>query len=403
MEVCMDSLSIRKSIDEIYDEIVTIRRDIHMHPELSEHEERTENAICSYLDKLSIEYEKDISGHGVIARIGKKDAEYGVAIRADIDALPIKESTGLPYASANDGVMHACGHDIHTAILLGTAKLLKGMENELKGAVKLFFQPAEETTGGAAGMIQHDGLNSPRITRVLSLHVDPNYPTGTVYLSTGKMNASTTDMSIKVKGVACHGAHPDKGIDAIVAASHIVLALQTISSRFAAPTTPVIVTIGTISGGSKENVIAGEVELKGTIRALDFETRDFIKAHIKTIAENTAAAFGACAEVSMLDGYPPLVNDKESALTIADIARKELGESGIVFMEEPSLGADDFAYFTSKVRGVYFNIGTYKKGQHEPQMLHNEFFSPDEECIKAGILMEVLGTLKFLDEDEPGA
>ena len=146
MEVCMDSLSIRKSIDEIYDEIVTIRRDIHMHPELSEHEERTENAICSYLDKLSIEYEKDISGHGVIARIGKKDAEYGVAIRADIDALPIKESTGLPYASANDGVMHACGHDIHTAILIGTAKLLKGMENELKGAVKLFFQPASEPT-----------------------------------------------------------------------------------------------------------------------------------------------------------------------------------------------------------------------------------------------------------------
>ena len=173
--------------------------------------------------------------------------------------------------------------------------------------------------------------------------------------------------------------------------------------KAAAPTTPVIVTIGTIHGGSKENVCAGQVKLAGTIRALDFETRDFIKAHVKTIAENTAAAFGASAEVIMNDGYPPLVNDVATSLAIADVAEKEIGRGSVIFMDDPSLGADDFAYFTSKVPGVYFNIGTYKEGQALPQALHNENFAPDEECIKYGVLMNVLGALRLLDEDEAKA
>lgn len=395
----MNGEQIKAMIDNELAELVEIRRDLHMHPELSEHEERTERVICARLDKLGIAYEAGVAGHGIIASIGPKDAKYGIAIRADIDALPVTECTGLPYASVNRGVMHACGHDIHTAVLLGAASIFKAMESELKGAVKLFFQPAEETIGGAQRMIEHDGLNNPKITRVMGMHVDPTVPVGCIHLAKSRMNASTTELIINVNGISCHGAHPDQGIDAVVAAAHIVLALQTISSRFASPTTPVIVTIGTIHGGSKENVCAGQVKLTGTIRALDIETREFIKAHVKNIAENTAAAFGASAEVIMRDGYPPLVNDAATSLAIADVAEKEIGSGSVVFMEAPSLGADDFAYFTSKVPGVYFNIGTYKEGQPLPQALHNERFAPDEECIKYGVIMNVFGALRLLDED----
>ena len=231
----MNSAQIKAMVEDEFEELVEIRRDLHMHPELSEHEERTEKAICTQLDKLGIPYEAGVAGHGIIATVGPKDAKYGIAIRADIDALPITECTGLPYASVNKGVMHACGHDIHTTVLLGAAKIFKAMESELKGAVKLFFQPAEETIGGAERMIAHDGLNSPKIKRVMGMHVDPTVPTGCIHLAKSRMNASTTELIINVNGVACHGAHPDQGIDAIVVASHIVLALQTISSRFAAP------------------------------------------------------------------------------------------------------------------------------------------------------------------------
>ena len=185
----MNSAQIKAMVEAEFEELVEIRRDLHMHPELSEHEERTEKAICAQLDKLGIPYEAGVAGHGIIATVGPKDAKYGIAIRADIDALPITECTGLPYASVNKGVMHACGHDIHTTVLLGAAKIFKAMESELKGAVKLFFQPAEETIGGAERMIAHDGLNSPKITRVMGMHVDPTVPTGCIHLAKSRMNA----------------------------------------------------------------------------------------------------------------------------------------------------------------------------------------------------------------------
>ena len=270
----------------------------------------------------------------------------------------------------------------------------------LPGAVKLFFQPAEETVGGAHGMIEHGCLKNPCVTRVMSLHVDPNYETGKVLVCNGKMNASKTELSITVNGTSCHGAHPEKGVDSIVVAAQVISALQSISSRFSAPTTPLIVTLGTIHGGTKENIIAGSVEMRGTIRALDFATRDFVKAKVKEIAQGTAAAFGATATVEMSDGYPPLVNDRATSQRLSEVAQAALGAENVVFMEEPSLGADDFAYFTEAVPGTYFNIGTATPGNPQPQMLHSETFCPDERCIKTGILLEVLGTLAFLEDDK---
>lgn len=396
----MDAARIRTAIDAIFNEIVALRRDIHKHPELSQQEERTMYVISERLTALGIPHETNVAGYGVVATIGRPDAKHAVGIRADIDALPIQEENDVPYASEIPGVMHACGHDVHTAILLGVAEILKGMEAELPGAVKLFFQPAEETVGGAHGMIEHGCLENPRVTRVMSLHVDPNYEAGKVLVCNGKMNASTTELFITVNGTSCHGAHPEKGVDSIVVASQVVLALQSISSRFTAPTTPVIVTIGTINGGTKENIIAGSVEMRGTIRALDFATRDFVKAKVKEIAEGTAAAYGATAQVIMRDGYPPLVNDRATSQRLTEVAQTSLGAENVVFMEEPSLGADDFAYFTEAVPGTYFNIGTATPGSTQPQMLHSETFCPDESCIKTGMLLEVMAALAFLEEDK---
>ncbi len=396
----MDSSKIRATVDMVFDEIVALRRDIHMHPELSEKEERTMQRISDYLTKLGIPHETNVAGFGVVATVGDPNAAYAVGIRADIDALPVQEENDVPYASKAPGVMHACGHDVHTAILLGTARVLKGMESELSGAVKLFFQPAEETVGGAKRMIDHGCLENPRVTRVMSLHVDPNYDVGKVLICPGRMNASTTELSITVNGVSCHGAHPEKGVDAIVAAAQVVTALQSISSRSVAPTTPVIVTIGKIQGGTKENIVAGSVEMRGTIRALDFETRDFVKARVKAVAENAAAAYGATAVVNLRDGYPPLVNDREATMRMAKIAEEALGAENVVYMEEPSLGADDFAYFTAAVPGTYFNIGSTTPGHTARQMLHSELFCPDENCIKTGILMEVLGALAYLEDSK---
>lgn len=396
----MDPCKVRAAIDEIYDGVVALRRDIHMHPELSQKEERTMRVISERLTALKIPHETNVAGYGIVATVGDPHATHAVGIRADIDALPIQEENDIPYASKVPGVMHACGHDIHTAILLGTAEILKGMESELPGAVKLFFQPAEETTGGARGMIEHGCLNQPRVTRVMSLHVDPNCEAGKVLICNGKMNASTTELVITVNGTSCHGAHPEKGVDSIVVAAQVITALQSISSRFSAPTTPLIVTLGTIQGGTKENIIAGSVEMRGTIRALDFATRDFVKAKVKAIAEGTAAAFGATATVRMSDGYPPLVNDRATSERLAALAREALGAENVLFMEEPSLGADDFAYFTAAVPGTYFNIGAATPGNPQPQMLHSETFCPDESCIKTGMLLEVLGALAFLKEDQ---
>lgn len=395
----MDKTSIKSAVDLAFDEIVAIRRDLHMHPELSEQEARTEDVICAYLDKIGVDYRRGISGHGVIATVGPKDAKCAVGIRGDIDALPVEELTGLPFASVNPGVMHACGHDMHTAMQLGVAKVLKGFESELKGAVKLFFQPAEETVGGANGMIAEGAMVDPPVTRVIGTHVDPRDEVGQINLSIEKMNASTTEFTVNVRGISCHGAHPDQGIDAVVVAAHVVLALQTISSRFAAPTRPVIVTIGTIHGGTKENIVAGEVQLHGTIRALDLDTREFIKSHVDSISKGTAAAFGGSAEVTFIDGYPPLVNNRASSLALIDIATEELGSANVHIIDEPSLGADDFAYFSNAAPGVYFNIGCHTNGGYEPQSLHNGHMVAHEEALRVGMLLEILTALRFIDED----
>lgn len=395
-------MNIKKRIDEIYEYAVSIRRHIHMNPELSDQEFETAEFISEKLNELGIEHDIKVARTGIVATITGKlplcnnKISTVVGIRADIDALPIQEAIESEYKSKKQGIMHACGHDMHTAILIGTAKILKEMENEFYGTIKLFFQPAEETIGGANRMIQLGYMQDPKVNTTLALHVAPYLPSGTVEFCKGKMNAASTEFSISVNGTSCHGAHPENGSDSIVVASSIVCALQSITSRNLSPTNPGIVTVGRFNSGTRNNIIAGEANLSGIIRALDIPTRDKIKNRVKVLSESIALGFDAQAKVNFIDSYPALINNEEVVDIMISIAKENLGEKNIYYMKEPSLGADDFSYFTQISKGIYFNIGTNSGKEEHFQEIHNEWYNPDESSIKTGILLEVLGALKIL-------
>ena len=383
-------------VHALYPEMVQLRRHLHQHPELSGEEHQTLAFILSHLDAWQIPYTRYANG-GICAMIGQ--GEKAIGIRADMDALPIEEKTGLCYASQNPGVMHACGHDMHTAILLAAAKMFKMQEKELPCMVKLFFQPAEETVGGAKIMVDGGCMENPHVAQVLALHVDPALPVGTASFLPGKMNAAVIELDIKVKGKGCHGAHPEQGVDAIVAAAQIICALQTVNSRLSAPTDPVVLTIGILQGGTGRNIVAGEVLLQGTVRVLDMETAKNVKAHIIRMAESTAAAFGATAEVTLTDDYPALINHPALTRNLYQYAKEMLGEENVILLDTPSMGADDFAYFTQAAPGCYFNIGTGKKGE-PAQSLHSGSFAPQEEAMETGLSL-LSAFVRHLMEETP--
>lgn len=391
------NFNIKENVDRIYPEIVKIRRHIHENPELSQHEKETSALVCRVLDEHGISYQSGIAGYGVVAQISH--GSRAVGIRADMDALPIYENTGLPYASKVEGVMHACGHDMHTAILLGTAMLLKELEPELDAndsAVKFFFQPAEETIGGAKQLIEAGCMENPKVDKVIALHIDPNYKTGTVVLKYGPMNAATQEFEITVNGKSGHGAHPEVGIDAIVMASNIVTSLQTISSRFNAPTTPVIVNIGKFQAGEAANVVAGTAQLKGTMRALEPGIMEANKNNLTRIVDGICSAYGGSADIYWHDdGYPALINKDSVCALVEDVARELYGDEAIAIMPEPSLGADDFAYFAMAADSCYFNIGVTPENE-DSYPLHNEHLAPSEDAMKVGIAIEVASVLRML-------
>ena len=387
---------IKEQVEQVYEEVLAFRRDLHMHPELSEQEIRTEEKTCSRLDALQIPYQRGVAGHGVCAVIRGTTADRTVGIRADIDALPVAEQTELAYASLNLGVMHACGHDMHTAILLGTAAILKQNADTLPGTVKLFFQPSEETIGGAKQMIDAGCLEDPHVENVIALHVDPMTDLGKLKFTKGCMNAATTEMELTVRGKACHGAHPDTGIDVLPPACSIVAALQTIVSRNLAPTTPAVVTVGTFQSGTAKNVISGEAKLGGTIRALDLDVMAYLKKRVQKIAVDTAEAYGTSCEVFFEDSYPPLRNSDELSALLLPAMEEVFGTENILRNEIPSLGADDFSYFTQTCRGLYFDLGTHDPCSDEYVPLHSEPLAPPEEAVKVGMLAELTAVYTIL-------
>ena len=386
----------RTQVDDIFDEVLALRRDIHMHPELSEQEVRTEALICDWLDRLQIPYEKDVAGHGVCATIYGQNTESTAAIRADIDALPVTEQTGLACSSQNPGVMHACGHDMHTAILLGTAKILKANEKTLPGTVRLLFQPSEETIGGAKQMIDAGCLQNPDIQNIIALHVAPEIDCGRLEFVKGYMNAASCEFYLTVKGKSCHGAHPENGIDVLPPACAIVSGLQTIVTRNLPATTPAIITVGKFHSGTANNIVSGEAKLSGIIRTFDLSLREFIKERIRQLAQDTAASFGASCDAVFVDSYPSLKNSDTLFDLITPVMEDLFGRENIAYADVPSLGADDFAYFTQGYQGLYFNLGTHdpKSGEYWP--LHSDHFAPEEEALRVGMLAELAAVYTIL-------
>ncbi|MBR5489030.1 MAG: amidohydrolase [Firmicutes bacterium] len=390
---------IKSRIDEIFDEVVAFRRELHMYPELSEQESETAGRIQARLANLDIEFIPDVAGHGVIGTVYGQNKEKAVGIRADIDALPITEQTDFTYKSQIPGVMHACGHDIHTAILYGTAKILSEMKEELPGSVKFFFQPSEETVGGAKQMIDEGCLRKPEVKSVIGLHVESTVPAGSVLFTPGPMNAASCEFYVTVTGKSCHGAHPDQGIDPLIPACNMVTALQSVITRRLDPAETGLITVGQFHSGTKNNVIPGESKFSGIIRTLNLANRDMIKSEIEKVCHGIAAAHGAVAAVEFHDSYPSLENDDELFEWVKSAAVEALGEEKIILQPKPSLGADDFSYFCHESRGLYYMIGTGLTDGRESFSIHSEFFNPDEECIRIGILTEVMSALKILEEE----
>ena len=406
-------MNLTKSIEKANERAVEFFRHLHAHPELSEKEENTADFICSILNELQIPCRRsrtDCSVTGFIAGAdsGKTDktADGGAAsdicigIRADIDALPVCENTGLSYQSQNPGVMHACGHDMHTAILLGAAIVLKELADagKLAGSVKLLFQPAEESIGGADAMIKAGAMENPKVNKTIGLHVNPSEETGTATFCSGPMNAAVDDFSCRIQGRQAHGAKPEEGVDSIVAAADIIMRLQTVVSRMTAPTNPVVITIGQIHAGTAPNIIPDSVTLGGTLRALNNETLDFLRCKTEETAKSTAAFYGAEAEFLWMNTpFPPLINDAEVTEILEKAAESCPHIHTVKHLARPDMGADDYAFFTQAAPGSYFTLGCTKKGE-TGYPLHNEKFAADPAAILAGIEIEVCGVLKLLEE-----
>lgn len=363
--------------DEIQQKLVDFRRDIHKHPELSWQEERTSAKVCAFLDDLNISYTSGVGETGVIADIpGQHDGPI-IALRGDMDALPVHEETGLSFSSETDGVMHACGHDGHTAILLGAAKLLIGNEPPLL-PVRLIFQPAEETALGAKRMIQEGVLKG--VAMIFGGHIDRHYPCGTIVVTEGAVNASSDKFTIEITGQGGHAARPHEAIDAVVMGSLLVMAIQTIVSREVNPAHPSVVSIGRFSAGTAGNVIAGQAILEGSIRAQDPEVREHLHRSIYRIAESTGQLHDAEIKVNIKHGPPPLINSKEMTDLAHRAAVNTVGEAKVMELITANMGGEDFSYYLDHIPGCYVRYGAQIPGK-EGYPAHSSRFDFDEEAL----------------------
>ena len=378
--------------------VIACRRDIHQHPELGNREFRTSKLVADRLRELGIEVKTPIAHTGVVGILRGGKPGKVVGLRADMDALPVTEAVDVPFKSTvrttyNDqevGVMHACGHDAHVAILLGVAEVLAGIKNELPGTVVFLFQPAEEGApqgeeGGAQLMVKEGALDNPKVDAVFGLHVTSRYPVGELAYRPGAMMAAVDSFRIKVHGKQTHGAYPWLGVDPIVIASQIVLGLQTIPSRqLDVSLAPSVVTVGAIHGGVRNNIIPDDVEMIGTIRSLDTKMRDQIHASIKRTAKDIAESGGATADVSIESGYPATYNDPALTEKIAPTFRRLTNNVEVV---NPTLGAEDFSMYQQKVPGVFFWLGTRPKDKtaEEAASNHSPLFYVDESGLELGV------------------
>ncbi|MFP4025936.1 MAG: M20 family metallopeptidase [Thiohalospira sp.] len=388
-------MAIEQKIKELakkyFNQVVDIRRHLHQYPELSFKEYETSKYIISLLNDWGIQYKSGIAENGVVAIIeGKNPEKRCIALRADIDALPVEEKNQIPYKSKNKGVMHACGHDAHTASLLGVILILNELRSEIEGTVKFIFQPAEELLpGGAKLMIDQGVLKNPEPEIVIGQHVYPELPAGKVGMKSGAYMASTDEIYMAIKGKGGHGAMPDKINDTVLTASHIIVALQQISSRLAPAGTPTVLSFGKLIANGATNVIPDEVYLEGTFRTMNEDWRAKAHQKINTIATGIAKSMGAEIEISIKKGYPVLINDEKITLRAKKAAQKFLGDTNVVDLDF-RMTAEDFAYFSQLKPSVFYRLGT-SPDEKECSPLHSAHFNINENALETG-----MGTMAYL-------
>lgn len=391
----VDNDYLKTKAAEIEEWIINIRRDFHKYPELGFEEYRTRDKIIEYLEEMNIEY-NIIATTGVVGIIRGKEKGKTVALRADMDALPMTDKKEVSYKSKINGKMHSCGHDAHMAILLGAAKILQELKGSIKGNVKLLFQPAEETLGGAKPMIEEGVLDSPYVDGIFGLHVDNSLEKGTIGIRYGQMKAASDMIDIVIYGKNSHGAYPQNGIDAIAIANQVMSSLQTIVSRNVDPRSSAVLTIGTIKGGYARNIVADKVEMEGIVRTLNRETRKLVLYNIKNIVEKVSQSMGGKGELIRTEGYVALNNHDNMVNIVKQNGLELLGKENIYEMPYPSFGVEDFSFFTEARPSAFFHLGSGNQAKGIVEGGHTPYFDIDEDCLADGVLLQVKNALEFL-------
>ena len=391
---------IKKLSHDYSTEVVAMRRHLHANPELSFQEINTAKFIAEKLKSFGLHPSEGIAGTGVVVLIeGKTPTKKTIALRADMDALPIQETNEVSYKSKKEGVMHACGHDVHTSSLLGTAKILNEIKNEFEGTVKLIFQPGEEKNpGGASMMIKEGVLENPKPSAIIGQHVMPLVPVGKVGFREGMYMASSDEIYLTVIGKGGHGATPELTIDPVVIAAHLILALQQIISRNASPKQPTVLTFGKIIAEGATNIIPGEVQIAGTFRTLNEKWREEGLQKIKKMAEGLAESMGGKCEVKILRGYPYLENNVPLTKRIRHAAEEYMGKENIVDIEL-TLGSEDFAHYAHQLPASFYRLGTRNEAKGITSYVHTSTFDIDEEALTIGPGLMAWMAVKELTEN----
>jgi amidohydrolase len=377
--------SIKTKAKELSSELIEIRRHLHRNPELSMEEEMTASFIASQLEKHGIPFKAGIAGHGIVAHIkGRNPESFTIALRADMDALPIAEENTTEYKSCKPGVMHACGHDAHMACLLGASFILQDLRDKFEGTIRLIFQPSEEKfPGGASMMIKEGVLENPKPYQILGQHVLPTLAAGKAGFRSGSYMASTDEIYLTVKGRGGHAATPEINVDPVLIAAHILISLQQIVSRNAPPTLPTVLSFGRFIAEGRTNIIPSEVKLEGTLRTFDEKWRAEAHMKITRMAESIAESMGGTCQVFIDKGYPFLVNNEQVTDMAYKAAKQYLGDDNVVKLDM-RMTAEDFAYYAQQIPGCFYRLGVANQDQGITHNLHTPLFDIDESSLETG-------------------
>ena len=395
----MDFLSEAKRVEP---EIIKTRRALHQQPELAYHEEATSKFIAEKLEAMGIEVRRGVGGTGVLGTLRGSKKGRVVALRADMDGLPVKELSAVDFRSRNDGIMHACGHDTHMAMLLGAARILAENRNLLCGTVKFMFQPAEENggRGGALPMIEDGVMKDPKVDYVFGLHISNMEKSGEIGVRGGSIMAAPDTFKVKIIGKGGHGSAPHETIDPVYIAAHVILALQGVSARMINPIRPFVITVGSVHSGTKENIIPDEAMLEGTIRTLDEGTRRRAKKKVEEVAKGVCRAFGAAAEIEFEeDAYPVTINHPRTTEEVVKLLKRLPGVK--VREIDPVMGGEDFSRFLHKAPGTFYFLGTNNPAKGCVYPNHSSRFKADEDVLKLGAASLAMLAFEFGDPEGP--